>query len=113
MEDNKYNSNQTIDLSSGFKKQPVYSNDLGFSYNSNHSNNFQGSVLTKLVIKLSGGKIKTANQAQLVLLGVMIMAIVVTLVMIFRGGNENSSVDNKKTKNQMEQILKRQPSLPI
>ena len=104
MDSNPYNQNQTIDLSSGAKKTSnngfVSNNSVQFgdsrnSYDNNYSSGFQGGTLTKLVMRLSGGTIKSVNQAQLVLLGVMAIAIVVTLVVIFRGGSKSSPVDKK------------------
>jgi len=121
MDSNPYNQNQTIDLSSVAKKTSdngfVSKNSVQFgdsrnSYDNNYSSGFQGGALTKLVMKLSGGTIKTVNQAQLVLLGIMMMAIVVTLVMIFKGGSKSSPVNDKKSKEQMEQMLKMQPPIP-
>ena len=47
-------------------------------------------------MKLSGGTIKTNNQAQVVLLGIMMIAIIVTLVMMFRGKSKISPADAKK-----------------
>ena len=121
MESNPYNQNQTIDLSSGAKKTSdngfVSNNSVQFgdsrnSYDNNYSSGFQGGALTKMVMKLSGGTIKSVNQAQLVLLGVMAIAIVVTLVVIFRGGSKSSPVDAKKAKEQMDKMLKMQPPSP-
>lgn len=120
MESNPYNQNQTIDLSSSVKKRSdnsfasnnaIQFGDAGSSYG-NYSSGFQGGALTKMVMKLSGGTIKSVNQAQLVLLGVMAIAIVVTLVVIFRGGSKSSPVDAKKAKEQMDKMLKMQPPSP-
>ena len=121
MDSNPYNQNQTIDLSSGAKKTSnngfVSKNSVQFgdsrnSYDNNYSSGFQGGILTKLVMRLSGGAIKTVNQAQLVLLGVMMIAVVITLTMIFKGGSKSSPADGKKAKDQMEQMLKMQPPIP-
>ncbi|MEK7069716.1 MAG: hypothetical protein AAB962_01530 [Patescibacteria group bacterium] len=121
MDSNPYNQNQTIDLSSGFKKTSdngfVSKNSVQFgdsrnSYDNNYSSGFQGGTLTKLVMRLSGGAIKTVNQAQLVLLGVMMIAVVITLTMIFKGGSKSSPVDAKKAKEQMDKMLKMQPPSP-
>ena len=121
MDSNPYNQNQTIDLSSGAKKtgdnnfdsnSSVQFGDSRASYDNNYSGGFQGGALTKLVRKFSGGAIKTNNQAQVVLLGIMVVAIAVTLVMIFRGGNSGSPADAKKAKEQMEKMLKLQPPIP-
>ncbi|MEK9161349.1 MAG: hypothetical protein AAB822_01175 [Patescibacteria group bacterium] len=121
MDSNPYNQNQTIDLSSGAKKTSnngfVSKNSVQFgdsrnSYDNNYSSGFQGGILTKLVMRLSGGAIKTVNQAQLVLLGVMMIAVVITLTMIFKGGSKSSPVDAKKAKEQMDKMLKMQPPSP-
>ena len=114
-ENNPYNINRTIDLAFGSKKtsdsgfssnNSVQFGDSKYSYGNNYSNSFQGGVLAKLVMKFSGGAVKTSNQAQLVLLGIMALAIIVTMVMIFKGGSGGSSADAKKAKEQMNKMNK-------
>ena len=65
--------------------------------------------MIQLVIKYSGGFIKDETPANYALIGIVVLAIVVSLLLIF-GGNFGAS-GNKDAMEQMEQMLKIQPEL--
>ena len=93
-ENNPYNLNKKIDLSSDFKNKKKEEGVFWDSYN--YSRNFSDSFLTTMVIKFSGGKIKNKKQAQIVLLLFAFLIIIISSIVIFNGGQKTSEEIIKK-----------------
>ncbi len=68
-----------------FKRGEFYGQKPGF-----------GTKLAKLIMRLSGGLIKTEQQANYALLGLVAMAIIVSLFLFFGGGEGNSKSPSKE-----------------
>ncbi len=62
-----------------FRREEFYEEKPGF-----------GAKLAKLVMRLSGGLIKTENQANWILAGLALIAIIVSLFLFFGGKEEQS-----------------------
>ena len=93
-ENNPYNLNKKIDLSSDFKNKKKEEGVFWDSYN--YSRNFSAGFLTRLILRFSSGKIKNEKQAQIVLLMVVFLIIIISSIIIFNGGQKTSEEIIKK-----------------
>lgn len=84
------------------------SNEVQFDFDEEQrpEYNHSGSKLSRLVVKLSGGLVKDEIQANYVLLGVAILAFIISLYLFF-GATREVPLDKKS----MEQMLQVHPEL--